>query len=110
MFEKFKEIDISAWGYDEPVKLRRLSAQGQAEWTNELTRLTNAKMVGKRIQTDLQPGMSDIIYLEKLIVSGPLKPERAFLGELDWELVAYLAREGATLNAPLVMTQESESD
>jgi hypothetical protein len=109
MFEKFKEVDVSAWGYDAPVKLRRMTAQARADWTNELARLSHAKVAGKTIQTDLQPGMSDILYLEKIIVDGPIKPMRSEIGELDWELIAYLASEGEKLNAPLVMV-ESESD
>jgi hypothetical protein len=110
MFEKFKDVDVSAWGYDTPVKLRRMSAQARADWTNELARLSHAKIAGKQVQTDLQPGMSDIIYLEKIIVDGgPIKPMRAEIGELDWELIAYLAQEGEKLNAPLVLV-ETESD
>lgn len=103
MFEKYREVDVSFWGYDKPVKIKRMSAQARAEWTNELARLSHAKIAGKQITTDLQPGMSDIIYLEKIIVDGPFKPDRASIGELDWELIAYLAQEGEALNAPLVM-------
>ncbi len=109
MFEKEKLVDCSAWGYDAPVKLKRMSGQARAEWTNELARLSNARVAGKAIQTDLQPGMSDIIYLEKIICDGPIKADRKVIGELDWELVAYLASEGEKLNAPFVMT-DSESD
>jgi hypothetical protein len=109
MFEKFKEVDISLFGYAEPVKLRRMTGQQRADWTNEIVRLSHAKIQGKQISTDFQPGMTNIIYLEKIIVDGPIKPERTVIGELDWELVDYLAQQGEELNAPLVM-KESEND
>ena len=111
MFVKEVSVDISAWGFpsDKPVKLKRMSAQGRAEWTNELARLSNLKMAGKRIDSNLQPGMSDIIYLEKIITEAPFTVSRDGIGQLDWELIAYLAQEGERLNAPLVM-KESEDD
>ncbi len=109
MFEKEKMVDISAWGYDAPVKLKRMTGQERASWTNEVARMSGAKMVGKQLHTDLQPGMTNIIYLTKIIVDGPIKPDATVIGALDWELVDYLASEGEKLNAPFVM-KEAESD
>jgi hypothetical protein len=108
MFEKEKLVDISAWGYDAPVKLKRMTGQEKANWTNEVARMSNAKIVGKQMTTDLQPGMANIIYLTKIIVDGPIKPDATVLGSLDWELVDYLAQQGEELNAPFVM-REPES-
>jgi len=109
MFEKYKELSLAEFGIDGPVKIKRLTAKEQADLTNELTRLTNAKLAGKNLSTDLQPGMFNIIYAEKVIDSGPIPADREKLGEMDWELVAFIAEEGQRFNAPLVM-KDSESE
>jgi len=109
MFEKYKLLNMEAFGLDEPVKIKRLTAKEQAELTNELTKMTNAKLAGKNLSTDLQPGMFNIIYAEKVIAEGPIPADRGILGELDWEVVAFIAEEGQRFNAPLVM-KDSESE
>ena len=109
MFEKYKYLDLAEFDIAEPVKIKRLTAKEQADLTNELTRLTNAKIAGKNISTDLQPGMFNIIYAEKVIAEGPIPADREKLGEMDWELVAFIAEEGQRFNAPLVM-KDSESE
>ena len=109
MFEKYKELDLKEFGVDEPVRIKRLSAKEQADLTNEITKLTNAKLAGKTISTDLQPGMFNLLYAEKVIAGGPLPADRNKLGELDWELVAFIAEEGQRFNSPLVM-KVSESE
>jgi len=109
MFEKYKYLDLAEFDIAEPVKIKRLTAKEQADLTNELTKLTNAKLSGKQMTTDLQPGMFNLVYAEKVIDSGPIPADREKLGEMDWELVAFIAEEGQKFNAPLVM-KDSESE
>ena len=109
MYAKFKDVDIGPWGYEAPVRLRRMSAVEMATWTNELARMTNTRIAGKRTTMDLQPGMADLVYLELIIIGGPLEADRNKLGKEDWELIAYLAREGEKLNHPFVMRDEENS-
>jgi hypothetical protein len=98
MFEKERSIDVSEWGYEEPVVVKRLNGGEKRRLDDELARVNNVRMVGKEIVADVRPGTATLISAAAYIKSAPFPSNIPTLEALDWELIELIAEEGRAIN------------
>lgn len=109
MFEKERSIDVSEWGYDEPVIVKRLNGGEKKRLDDELARVNNVRMVGSEIVADLRPGTATLISAAAYIKSAPFPANLPTLEALDWELIELISEEGKAINPDFRGRTESGS-
>jgi hypothetical protein len=107
MFEKEKSVDLSMFGIEQPVIVKRLTAGEKKNLDNALVKANNIKMQGSEVIGDLAPGDTALIAAKTYYKSGPFTV--GDLDALDWEIVALIAATGDELNRPLVQLQDKSS-
>jgi hypothetical protein len=109
MFEKQREIDVTAWGYDQPVVLKRLNAGESEAYTNAATK--GAMKGGRKDQSlDMKMGTGVIIYVQHCIVSAPFENKLEALRTLDGPLIDYLYEQAQEVNSSPLAQKSSSSD
>ncbi len=101
-FEAERLVDLSAWGYEKPGRVRRLSYGQMKAMQRELDALA-------RSDAEDKDEMAVIITLRYCLVDSPKGTDERELETLDWEALAYLAVQAQEHNSPLVMRPASAS-
>ena len=100
-FERERRVDLSAWGYDKPAIVRRLSYGSMKAMNRELKELE-----GREDADDL----AIECVLRHCLVDSPLGGNVSDLDGMDYEAVAYIAQQAQEHNSPLVIRSASASD
>ena len=110
MYEKERNLDISEWGYAEPVVVKRLTAGEKARLNNSLAKINNFRLVGKEVQGELQPGTTDLVTACAFIKSGPFPANLSTLEALDSGLVDAILEAGKEINPDFREKKENNSE
>jgi len=109
MFEKQKIVDLSAFGYDKPAVVKRLTAGEKRELQNELSAANKMEIKGNEVQGKLSPGNAALIYAYHYYLEGPVAKDRKALETLDWEVIELIEEAGDELNSPFVGQKEKDA-
>lgn len=101
-FEAERLVDLGAWGYEKPGRVRRLSYGQMKAMRRELEQLDKTDVEDK-------DDAAVLITLRYCLVDSPVGAAEADLDKLDWEALAYLAVQAQEHNSPLVMRPASAS-
>ena len=100
-FEKERFVSLMPF-YEQPARVKRLSAAEKKALDNEIARINNFKMKGEELtSSDIHPGDSDTIAAKYYYLEGPF--DRSAIETQDWEVIAMIAEAGEDLNSPLVL-------
>jgi hypothetical protein len=105
-----KSVDVSKWGFNEPVILKTLTFGERCDIEDELLKASGIQIVGESVRGVMKTGFLKTITLEKSIKSAPFPYNRVELGKLDDDLCQYLLKEMDELNGPLVNETKNLSD
>ena len=101
-FDRERTVDLSAWGYDRPGRVKRLSYGEMKAMRRDLEAVDKADAADKDEQ-------AVAITLRYCLVDSPEGTAEAALDRLDWEALTYLAVQAQEHNGPLVMRPASAS-
>lgn len=101
-FDKERVVDLRAWGYEQPGRVKRLSYGEMKAMRRELDALDKSGSEDKDERAIL-------VTLRYCLVDSPAGTTEAGLDKLDWEALAYLAVQAQEHNSPLVMRPASDS-
>lgn len=97
-------MDVSKFGFDEPVVIKRLTIGDRCDIEDEL------KVGRLKSPKDLPTGTMKLLYLEKAILSAPFDKTRQAIRDMDPELADYLLEEIDQLNTPLEKAGSRETN
>jgi len=98
-----KEIDISEFGYPEPVIIQAMTPGMQCDLMDALIKEGGAKMSKDGKMMNIPPGLSLLMMIEKSIIQAPFPFDREGIRNMDLALFNYIAKAVEELNSPLVM-------
>jgi hypothetical protein len=97
-----KSVDVSKWGFNEPVVLKTLTFKERRTMQDEAVKESGMRIVGDQMVGTLKTGFLQLLMLERSIKSAPFPFNREGIDSLDDDLAQYLLKEVDELNSPLV--------